>query len=146
MALLIMAVCTMLLYSKQPIELPRKVATETTTPHSWYSYILIYRHNCWTLLRSSFWKYLILCNFTSSSLLRLTDQMHLALHRFHPFLINNCNMTSNSVEKHCFFVGCKMTSKTCAQNVLLTFIAFALKPLRTRLIFHESFAYLATNV
>ena len=43
----------------------------------------------------------MLCNSTSESRLKLIVQKQLALY---PFLTNNHNMTSNSVEKKCFVV------------------------------------------
>ena len=44
----------------------------------------------------------MLGNFTSSSHLKSTDQIQLALYSCDTFLINNRNITDNSVEKHCF--------------------------------------------
>ena len=44
----------------------------------------------------------MLCNSLSSSRLKLTVQIQLALHPSDPFLINNHNMTGNSTEKYCF--------------------------------------------
>ena len=50
-------------------------------------------------------------DFTSRSCLRLTVEIQLAFHPSDPFLINNQNMTGNSVEKLCCVQG-KITSKT----------------------------------
>ena len=45
---------------------------------------------------------LMLWNSTSSSRLKLNVQIQLALYPCDSFLVNNRNMTGNSVEKHCF--------------------------------------------
>ena len=46
----------------------------------------------------------MLWNSFSLSHLKLTVQIQLALHPCDPFLINQRNMTGNSVEKYCFVV------------------------------------------
>ena len=44
------------------------------------------------------WKSTFLSN------LKVTVQIHFALHPCDPFLTNNCNMTGNGVKKHCLIV------------------------------------------
>ena len=56
-------------------------------------------HYCWSLSWWNYWKTWMLWNYTFWSLLKLTVQIQLALHPCDLFLINNCNMTGNSVEK-----------------------------------------------
>ena len=59
---------------------------------------------CWSLLWRNYWRSLMLWNSTSWSWLNLTVQLQLVLYPYDPFLINNWNMTANSVEKQYFVV------------------------------------------
>ena len=62
-------------------------------------------HYCCSLLWGNYWRSLImLWNSTSWSVLKLTVPTELPHHPWDPFLINNYNMTGNSVENHCFIV------------------------------------------
>ena len=66
--------------------------------------IFLFCRYCWPLLWYKYWTSSKLWNPTSWSRLKLTVQTQLALHPCDPFLINNRNMTGNSVEK-CFAVS-----------------------------------------
>ena len=66
--------------------------------------IFLLYHFCWSSLWWNYWRSLIMWNSNSWSRLRLTVKIQFALHPCDPFLINNYNMTGNSVEKQCFLV------------------------------------------
>ena len=92
--------------------------------------LFLFCNYCWSLLWSNYWRSLILWNSTSSSRIKLTVQIQLALYLCDPFLINNRNMVRNSVEK-CFVVlkvklEVKPRSKTFywLQNLLSTAFTF----------------------
>ena len=61
--------------------------------------IFLFSNYCWSLLWCNYWRSLMLRNSTSGSRLKLTFQKKFALYPCDPFLINNRNMTGNSVEK-----------------------------------------------
>ena len=75
--------------------------------HLWYSHVItivdhyLCCHNCGTLLFCNYWRPLMLWNSSSWSLI---VQIQLVLYPCDSFFINNHNMTSNSVENHCFVV------------------------------------------
>ena len=64
--------------------------------------ILLYCLYCWPLLWCNYWRSLMMWNSTSWSRLNLPVQIQIALHPCDLFLINNRNMTSNSVKQKCF--------------------------------------------
>ena len=61
--------------------------------------LFLFCHFCWSLLWWNYWRSLMLWNYTFWSHLKLTVQIQPALHPCDVFLINNRNMTGNSVEK-----------------------------------------------
>ena len=61
-------------------------------------------HYCWLLLRSNYWRSLMLWNAASWSGLKVIVQIQVAPHPCDPFLVNSDNMTGNSLEKHYFVV------------------------------------------
>ena len=92
--------------------------------------IFLFCNYCWSSLWCNYWKSSMFCNSTSWSHLKLTVQIQLALYLCNPFLINNCKMAGDSLEK-CFVVlnvklVVKLRFKTFRwlQNLLPT--AFAL--------------------
>ena len=66
--------------------------------------ILLFCHYFWSLLWWNYWRYLMLWDSTSWSRLKLLVEIQFMLHPCDTFLINNCNMTSSSVEKKYFVV------------------------------------------
>ena len=99
---------------------------------------------CWPLLWCNYWRFLMVWNFTSWSCLKLTVQVQLYFYLCDPFLINNRNMTGNSIE-NCFLMlnkklEIKLRFKTFRwlQNLLPT--AFALNTTAKPACFLETFA------
>ena len=74
--------------------------------------IFLFCHYCWSLLWLTYWGSIVLWNSNSWSHLRFTVQIQLASHPCAPFIISSRKMIGNSVERHCFLVYCKITSKT----------------------------------
>ena len=58
-----------------------------------------YSDYCWSLLWWNYWRFLMLWNSTSLSRIKLTVEIQLANNPYNQFLINNRNMTGNSVKK-----------------------------------------------
>ena len=61
--------------------------------------IFLFCRYYWLISRCNYWRSLMLWNSTSWIRLKLTVQIQLVLYPCDPFLINNRNMTGNSVEK-----------------------------------------------
>ena len=61
--------------------------------------IFLFCQYCWSLLWCNYWRFLMRRNCTSWIRQKLTVQIQISLHLCDPFLINNHNMTGNSVEK-----------------------------------------------
>ena len=61
--------------------------------------IFLFCHYCWSLFWQNYWRSFMLWNSYSWSHLKLTAQIQLAVLPCDSFLINNRNMTCNSVEK-----------------------------------------------
>ena len=64
--------------------------------------MILFCHYCWWLLWCNYGGSLMLWNSTWSRL-KLTVQIQLAIHPCDP-IFDKCNITGNSVEKHCFVV------------------------------------------
>ena len=100
--------------SQQPVQLTQKLKTETTAPHSLYFSILS------LLLINTMLYFLEVFNaveleLASWSSLKLTFQIKHALLPSDSLIINNHNMTDNSVKKQFCCVELEIISKT--QNV-----------------------------
>ena len=81
--------------------------------------LLKFCHYCWSLLWWNFSRCLMPWNSTCWS--RLTVQIQLAFHPCDSFLINDCKITRNSAEKHCFLaLNVKLQVKLGLKTFLLT--------------------------
>ena len=73
--------------------------------------ISLFCHYYWSLLRCNYWTSLMQWNSSSWSRLKMTVQIQLALYPCDPFLINNRNMTGNSVQKSFVVLNVKLKVK-----------------------------------
>ena len=92
--------------SKTIVELTQKLATGKIASHSWYFYVVANVGHCYVVIIEGLW-----CCGTTHLKIDCSNTAHFSSLRL-IFFIYNYIMNANSVEDHCCYVECKITSKS----------------------------------